>query len=68
MPTPQQRPPVGGVYRLGEEPSDDISAVSTPEERLAMLIELSQRMWALTGLPIPSYSRSAMPGRIVRSA
>jgi hypothetical protein len=57
---------VARVYRLGEEPGDDLSAVSTPEERLAMLVELSRRMWALTGRPVPSYPRQAMPGRVLR--
>jgi hypothetical protein len=56
------------VYRLGEEPGDDLSAVSTAEERLAMLAELSRRMWSLTGRPVPSYSRAEMPGRVVRRA
>lgn len=42
------------VYRLGREPGDDLSAVSTPEQRLAMVAELSRRMWELTGRPVPS--------------
>jgi hypothetical protein len=56
------------VYRLGEEPGDDLSAVSTPEQRLAMVAELSHRMWTLTGQPVPSYTRSTMPGRVLRPA
>ncbi len=56
------------VYRLGDEPGDDLSAVSTPEERLAMVAELSRRMWELTGRAVPSYPRSAMPGRVLRLA
>ena len=54
------------LYRLGEEPGDDLSAVSTPEERLGMVAELSRRMWELTGRPMPTYPRAAMPGRVVR--
>jgi hypothetical protein len=54
------------VYRLGEEPGDDLSAVSTPEQRLAMVAELSRRMWTLTGRPLPSYTRASMPGRVLR--
>ena len=54
------------VYRLGGEPGDDLSAVSTPEQRLDMVVELSRRMWALTGRPLPSYSRGSMPGRVIR--
>ncbi len=56
------------LYRLGDEPGDDLSAVSTPEERLAMVAELSRRMWELTGRPAPSYSRPGMPGRVFRPA
>ena len=68
---PERIPPpprVARVYPLGEEPGDDLSAVSTPEERLAMVVELSRRMWTLTGRPVPSYARSAMPGRVIRPA
>jgi hypothetical protein len=56
------------VYRLGEEPGDDLSAVTTPEQRLAMVAELSRRMWSLTGRPVPSYSRAGMPVRVTRRA
>jgi len=59
---------VAQVYRLGDEPGDDLSAVSTAEERLAMLTELSRRMWALTGRQVPEYPRARMPGRIIRPA
>lgn len=55
------------VYRLGEEPGDDLSATTTPEARLEMVTVLSARMWALTGLPIPAYSRAEMPGRVLRT-
>ena len=54
------------VMRLGEEPGDDLSGVTTAEERLEMVAELSKRMWELTGKPWPSYSRSEMPGRVIR--
>lgn len=54
------------IYRLGEEPSEDLSAVTTPAERIAMVWELSARMWELTGRPWPSYTRGTMPGRIIR--
>lgn len=36
----------------------------TATKRLALLRELSQRMWTLTRQPVPSYSRSTMPVRI----
>jgi hypothetical protein len=56
------------IYRLGEEPGDDLSAVSTPEQRLAMVAELSRRLWSLTGRPVPSYTRAGIPGRVHRRA
>lgn len=54
------------IFRLGEEPADDLSLVTTAEERLAMVGELSRRMWELTGRPVPSYRRATMPGRVLR--
>jgi hypothetical protein len=55
------------IFRLGEEPAnDDLSAVTTAEERLAMVAELSQRMWKLTGKATPSYTRATMPVRVLR--
>ena len=56
------------VYRLGEEPGDDLSATTTPEQRLAMVWELTARMWEITGRPWPSYTRAAMPIRVHRRA
>ncbi|MSR06471.1 MAG: hypothetical protein EXR93_05300 [Gemmatimonadetes bacterium] len=56
------------VYRLGEEPGDDLSASTTAERRIEMVAELSERMWELTGAPVPSHSRARMPGRIIRPA
>lgn len=54
------------VHRLGEEPGDDLSATTTPEERLAMVWPLTLEAWRLTGRELPSYERSAMPVRVVR--
>jgi hypothetical protein len=54
------------VYRLGEEPGDDLSASTTPEERIELVWELSRRMWALTGRPWPEVSRQDLPVRILR--
>jgi hypothetical protein len=53
-------------YRLGEEPDDDLSNSTTPEERLAMVWELTARAWALTGQPLPEYDRRAVPVMIRR--
>ena len=67
-PEAARRPMVVRVYRLGEEPGDDLSALSTPEERLAMVTRLTRRMWELSGRPVPSYERASMPGRVLRPA
>jgi hypothetical protein len=55
------------VYRLGEEPEDDLSETSTPEERLAMIWELSLDAWTLAGRPLPQYSRAETPVRVIRT-
>jgi hypothetical protein len=56
------------VYRLGEEPSDDLSSSTSPDERLAMMWELAERGWRLAGREIPEYRRSRMPGRVLRNS
>lgn len=56
------------VFRLGEEPDDDLSACTTPEERLEIVATLSHRMWELTGRAVPSYRRATIPVRVVRGA
>jgi hypothetical protein len=53
-------------FRLGEEPSEDLSSTTTPEERLDMVWRLTLDAWASQGLPMPSYTREAMPGRVIR--
>jgi len=54
------------IYRLGDEPGDDLSAATTPDQRLEMVAVLSKRMWELSGRPIPRYQRNQMPGRVIR--
>jgi hypothetical protein len=74
MPSSESEPDVpprrwsARIYRLGEEPGDDLSAVTTAEERLAMVAELSRRMWSLTGRPAPVYQRAGIPARLVQRA
>ena len=53
------------VFPLGGEPAEDLSATTTPSERIAMVTALSEEAWALTGIPMPDYSRDQMPIRIV---
>ena len=52
-------------FQLGEEPPDDFSAY-TVEERLAMTWRMTLDAWASAGLPLPDYSRSEMPVRVLR--
>jgi hypothetical protein len=54
------------VGRLSDEPGDDLSNITTPEQRIAMVWELTARMWELTGRPRPNYTRATMPVRVVR--
>ena len=56
------------VFRLGEEPDDDLSDRTTPEERIAMMWPLAVDAWASAGRRLPQYSRDRMPGRIVRAS
>ena len=49
------------VFRLGEEPVDDLSLTTSAEERLAMMWPLALETWALTGRPLPQYSRAETP-------
>jgi hypothetical protein len=55
-------------YTLGGEPSEDLSATTSINERLDMMWQLALDAWASTGKPLPSYERSQMPGRILRRA
>lgn len=38
----------------------------TAEERIALVARLSREMWALTGKPLPSYTRATMPIVVTR--
>ena len=54
------------VYKLGSEPSDDLSEVTTAAERVAMMAELAESAWRLAGRPMPDYDRQNIPGRVYR--
>lgn len=54
-------------FKLGEEPSDDLSETTTPLERLAMMWPLAVQAWALAGKTHPTYDRSTTPIRIFRN-
>jgi len=53
-------------FRLGEEPPDDILSTTTPDERFAMVWELTRRIWELQGSPPCPYTRATMPIRKIR--
>ena len=52
------------VVPLGSREAGDARVGGTVEERLALVAELSEMMWARTGLPLPSYTRATMPVRL----
>jgi hypothetical protein len=52
--------------RLHDAPSDDLSAVTTVAERMAMMWPLALEAWRIAGRPLPSYGRAEVPGRWVR--
>jgi hypothetical protein len=54
-------------HRLTDEPSDDVSAVTTPAERIAMMWTLAEAAWKLAGLPWPTYERGSVPTRFYRA-
>jgi hypothetical protein len=54
-------------HRLGQEPSEDLSAVTTPAERVAMMWTLAVSAWRIAGRPLPTYDRRALPARLFRA-
>lgn len=67
MPSPRANWPVR-ILAHGEETGDDLSASTTPEERIEMVWDLSRRMWLLTGRPLPHTARKDLPVRIIHRA
>ena len=53
------------VFRLGEEPPDDYSGFNV-EQRLAIVWQMTCDAWASAGRPMPTYTRSEMPVRVIR--
>ena len=49
------------VFRLGDEPPDDLSATTTPEERLAMMEPLALEAFDLSDHSLPTYRREESP-------
>lgn len=55
------------AFRLGDEPTDNLSATTTASERLDMVWQLTVDAWTLSGRKIPDYPRNEAPVRIIRS-
>ncbi|MEX2182216.1 MAG: hypothetical protein WD771_09260 [Gemmatimonadaceae bacterium] len=56
------------IVPLASDEASDARVGGTADERLALVRELTQRMWALTRRPIPAYSRSTMPVKLTTLA
>ena len=48
------------IVPLGSAEAADGRVAGTADQRLELLRELSERMWALTGRPLPRYTRATM--------
>jgi hypothetical protein len=55
------------VVRRLDACDDDISDVTTPAERIAMMWPLAEEAWRLAGRPIPTYDRAHTPSRAFRT-
>lgn len=53
-------------FALGDEPGDDLSAETTPAERIRMMWPLAVEAWRLAGRPLPDYDRAHIPARVFR--
>jgi hypothetical protein len=54
------------AFALGGEPGDDLSAETTPEERIGMMWPLAVEAWQLAGRVLPDYDRAHIPARVFR--
>jgi hypothetical protein len=52
------------IVPLRSDEAGDARVGGTVAERVALVGELSRRMWALTGQPLPSYTRATMPVKL----
>jgi len=55
------------VVRRLDASDDDISDVTTPSERIAMMWPLAKEAWRLARRPIPTYDRAHTPSRVFRA-
>ncbi len=49
------------LYRLGAEPTADLSGSTSAEERLEMMWPLALEAWGMAGLSVPTYTREQAP-------
>lgn len=56
------------VVALKSDEAGDGRVGGTPAQRLLLVADLSERMWSLTGQPVPKYSRGAIPLRLTTLA
>ena len=54
------------VFRLGQEPSDDLSGSTSAEERFEMVAALSARMVEFSPTPPPVQAQRGIPVRVIR--
>jgi len=52
--------------QLHDDRSDDLSAATTPVERIAMMWSLAEAAWKLAGRTLPTYDRRSLPARLFR--
>ncbi|MGV3622769.1 MAG: hypothetical protein ACO1OB_18260 [Archangium sp.] len=57
---------IGTLQDMPAEP--DLTPVTSAEQRLEILKEMSSRSWALTGFEVPRYQRENLPTAIVRGS
>lgn len=56
------------VVDLKSDEASDGRVAGTPAQLLSLARELSQRMWLLTGQPLPTYSRNTIPLKLTTLA
>jgi hypothetical protein len=56
----------GRKLRLEELPEVEL-VEGLPGDLIGMVTELTRAAWAMSGEPLPRYTRAQMPGRIIRN-
>ncbi len=54
------------VFKVGEEPTENLAATTTASERLEMMWPLAKSAWLLAHGEITDYPRGEIPGQVVR--